>query len=322
MATPYLGQLVAVSPDTELDQSYITVILDPDGSRQIHRSSFTLPGETWATLVESFERVLPDNPVVLWGPASGPGAAELDSALGMAVRSGWYLPYPPADGIPTFPVEDSPNQIPHQQDFLNHACTFSHELLTDFHPAAPRLRQVDSWNAVPDLDLDVDSIQRNRIGMRYYRGVLGYFYDSVVRFASHPNNPDELGQFETDWRTELEKMQDLDRYVCGTCQDEDGGSRLRDFIHHLNISAWDSVLDEVIASGSGSSLIYTARLPRIDRSNPDDLIPHMRKNVRTWVSNVASVDGGWKSMMRDFDYSVKRYDRDPSVRMPSGRLVA
>ena len=101
--------------------------------------------------------------------------------------------------------------------------------------------------------------------MRYYRGVLGYFYDRIVRFGSHPRNPDGLGQFETDWRTELDEMQALDIYVCGECQDEGGGSRLRDFIHHLNISAWDTALDAVVASGSGSSLRYTARLPKIDR---------------------------------------------------------
>ena len=210
------------------------------------------------------------------------------------------------------------NQVPFERDFLNHCCTFAHELLTDFHPHAPRLRHIDSWNVAPDLDLDVDSIQRNRVGMRYYRGVLGYFYDRIVRFGSHPRNNANLGQFETDWRTELAEMEALDSYVCGECQDEGGGSRLRDFIHHLNVSAWDTALDAVVASGSGASLRYTARLPKIDRSNPDDLVPHARQNVRTWVSNVASVDGGWKSMMRDFNDGVKRYDRDPSVRMPFG----
>ena len=87
--------------------------------------------------------------------------------------------------------------------------------------------------------------------MRYYRGVLGYYYDQIVRFASHPNNPDNLGQFETDWRTELQEMQNLDTYVCGECRDEGGGSRLRDFIHHLNVSEWDTALDAVVASGSG-----------------------------------------------------------------------
>ena len=60
----------------------------------------------------------------------------------------------------------------------------------------------------------------------------------------------------------LSELQGLDRYVCGECRDEGGGSRLRDFIHHLAITAWDNALTAVVASGSGSSLRYTARLPK------------------------------------------------------------
>ena len=158
--------------------------------------------------------------------------------------------------------------------------------------------------------------------MRYYRGVLGYYYDLIVRFSSHPNNPENLNQFETDWRTELADMQALDRYVCGECRDEAGGSRLRDFIHHLNIEGWDAALTAVEQVAIGVSVQYQARLPKIDRSSPDDLRPHTRQNVRTWITNVPSVDSGWRSMMRDFDAAVKRYDRDTSVRMPSGSHVA
>ena len=234
-------------------------------------------------------------------------------------ENGWYLPYPTGDETTTpFPVEDPPNQIPHQQDFLNHACTFAHELLVDHQPHSSRLRHVDSWDIAPDIALDVASIEKNRVGMRYYRGVLGYYYDQIVSFSSHPNNPADVGQFEIDWRTELAEMQALDRYVCGECRDESGGSRLRDFIHYCNVSEWDSNLAAVEQLTIGSAIQYRARLPKIDRSNPDDLRPHRTQNVRTWVSNVPSADSGWRSMMRDFDAAVKRYDRDTSVRMPSG----
>ena len=231
------------------------------------------------------------------------------------------MPYPLADGIAAPPVDEPPNQIPHQQDFLNHCCTFAHELLTDHQPHASRLRHVDSWNAAPDITLDVDSIERNRVGMRYYRGVLGYFYDRIVRFSAHPNNPADVGQFETDWRDELPDLQALDRYVCGECQDEAGGSRLRDFIHYCNVAEWDNALTAVEQLAIGISIQYRARLPKINRSNPDDLRPHTSQNVRDWVTNVPSVDSGWRSMMRDFDAAVKRYDRDPSVRMPSGNYT-
>ena len=314
MATPFLNQLLQIIPEAEFDQDYILVNLDPDGSRRILRSSIANSGQDWVELVERFQRVFPSVPVVLWGPLTG--NSDLRNALLRADNLGQYLPYPAADGIATFPVDDEVNQIPYQQDFVNHCCTFAHELLTDLQAHAPRLRHIDSWNAAPDLELDVDSIQRNRVGMRYYRGVLGYYYDRIVRFSSHPNDPDELGQFETDWRTELAEMQSLDSYVCGECRDEGGGSRLRDFIHHLEVAPWDTALDATVASGSGSSLRYTARLPRIDRGNPDRLLPHATRNVRTWVSNVPNVEGGWKSMMRDFNDSVKRWDRDPRVRMP------
>ena len=209
------------------------------------------------------------------------------------------------------------NQVPYERDFLNHACTFAHELLADFHPHAPRLRHTDSWNVAPDIELDVDSIQRNRVGMRYYRGVLGYFYDRIVRFGSYNRDTTDLGQFDTDWRTELNEMQGLDRYVCGECRDEAGGSRLRDFIHALNISEWDTELAATQQLTIGSSIQYRARLPKINRSNPDDLRPHRTQNVRTWITNVPRVDSGWQSMMRDFDAAVKRYDRDPLVRVPS-----
>ena len=145
---------------------------------------------------------------------------------------GWYLPYPPADGIASVPTEAPVNQVPYERDFLNHCLHVRSRAADGLPPArADGYATSTPGTLAPDLELDVDSIQRNRVGMRYYRGVLGYFYDQIVRFGAHPRNPDGLGQFETDWRTELSEMQGLDRYVCGECRDEGGGSRLRDFIH-------------------------------------------------------------------------------------------
>ena len=211
------------------------------------------------------------------------------------------------------------NQVLALREFLKHCCTFAHELLTDFHPAAPRLRSVDAWNLAPDIVLDVASIEKNRVGMRYYRGVIGYFFDQLSRFEAMPGNADDLGPFEQDWRVELPVMQALDRYVCGECQDEAGGSRLRDFIHYCNVADWDTALATPRSKlDVGVSVQYRARLPKIDRSNLDDLRPHRNQNVRTWVTNVPSVENGWRSMMRDFDAAVKRYDRDPSVRTSFG----
>ena len=233
----------------------------------------------------------------------------------IAARDGWYLPYPPADGIAIAPVEDPPNQIPYLRSFLNHCCTFAHELLVDHQPHSSRLRGIESWNIAPDIVLDVPSINKNRVGMRYYRGRLGYFYDKIEDFESLPGDTSRLGQFDLDWRAELPEMQTLDRDLCDDCQDDGGGSRLRDFIHHCNVAEWDNVLDAVETLSVGVSVQYRFRLPKINRSNPDDVRPHATRNVRTWVSNNASAESGWRIMMRDFDAAVKRYDRDPSVRM-------
>ena len=172
--------------------------------------------------------------------------------------------------------------MPYLREFLKHSCTFGHEILSDHQPHAPRLRDTDSWNVAPDISLDVPSIEQNRVGMRYYRGVIGYYFRQLDRFEAMPGNADVRGQFEEDWRVELPILQALDRYVCGECQDEAGGSRLRDFIHYCNVAEWDAALTAVEQITTGSAVQYRARLPKIDRSNPDDLRPHVRQNVRTW----------------------------------------
>ena len=306
-----LGQklfLGDVMPESDTVSHYQLVWILPDTRLIVGRADQT-PG----IAVDQRFDVRPEEPdavLIFWGAITDGGARV---SLG-----GEYLPYTPADGIPVSSDPNPVNQIPHQRDFLNHCCTFAHEVLSGHEPHATRLRHVDSWNLAPDIALDVDSIERNRVGMRYYRGVLGYFYDRIVRFSSHPNDNTNLSQFETDWRTELQEMQDIDRYVCGECRDEAGASRLRDFIHYCNVPEWDNAYTAVEQLAIGSSIQYRARLPKIDRSNPDDLRPHTRQNVRDWVTNVPSVDSGWRSMMRDFDAAVQRYDRDPSVRMVSG----
>ena len=238
MATPYLGQLVAPNPDTELDQNYYFVRLDTDGSRRILSRSRTISGETWADVVAGAERVFPGIPVVMWGPTVG-APEGLSNALFYANDLGQYLPYPAADGIQTFPVDEPVNQLPYLQAFLNHCCTFAHELLVDHQPHSSRLRGIHSWNIATDITLDVDSINSNRVGMRYYRGRLGYFYDKIEDFEALPRDTSTLGQFDLSWRDELAEMQTLDRDLCDDCRDDGGGSRLRDFIHYCNVAEWD-----------------------------------------------------------------------------------
>ena len=167
---PTLGQLITPTTDVSVEQDYEIVILDVDGSRRVILRDHFAPRSTVNRVLEIYG----PNPIVFWGTEDFP---VMHNALHYAAVNGWYLPYPPADGIAIVPTEAPVNQVPYERDFLNHCCTFAHEVLADFHPHSPRLRHVDSWNVAPDIDLDVDSIQRNRVGMRYYRGVLGYYYD-------------------------------------------------------------------------------------------------------------------------------------------------
>ena len=306
-----LGDTVPIDV-TGLDESIggIRLVWIDSGSRLIYATGESRNGAVHQSLIDR----RPNDTAILvhWG---------LVTVQGIRTVAGQYLPYPPADGIPITNSPDPTNQVPHLREFLKHCCTFAHEVLSAHEPHAPRLRHVDSWNLAPDIALDVDSIEKNRIGMRYYRGVLGYYFDQLDKFEAMPGDADRRGQFEEDWRVELPILQALDRYVCGECQDEAGGSRLRDFIHYCNVSEWDSALTVVERLAIGNTIQYRARLPKINRSNPDDLRPHTSQHVRTWVTNVPSVDSGWRSMMRDFDAAVKRYDRDPSVRMSVGTHV-
>ena len=115
--------------------------------------------------------------------------------------------------------------------------------------------------------------------MRYYRGRLGYFYDKIQDFEALPGDTSTLSQFDLDWRNELPEMQVLDRDLCDDCRDDGGGSRLRDFIHHCNVAEWDMELDAVETLSVGASVQYRFRLPKINRSDPDDVRPHTTRNV-------------------------------------------
>lgn len=312
LGTPYL-------PDEEyvLNETKRIVRLAPDGSRRVIDSrQMTAP---WA--YGNHEFIIgwgEGDPLVVWDGYD----SDLHRYFTAAAREGnYYLPYAPADGIAIPPVQEHVNNVPDAQNFISHCTTFAHELLTDFHPHAPSLRMVDSWNISPDIQLDVSTIQKNRVGLRYFRGVLGYFYTKAVEFEALPPNPADVGQFERDWRDELPEMLALDRYVCGECLDDGGGSKLRDFIHHCNVAAWDGALDTMEQLSVGATVQYRGRVPKVDRGNLDDIRPHPTQNVRDWISNNNSVESGWRSMMRDFNSAVKRYDRDPSARMPQTHPV-
>ena len=135
---PYLGQFVNTDTEVDLSVSYYLVQLAPDGSRRILDEGLAMTDRlrtTWPEVRADILERAGGNPLVLWGPDAD---VDLSNLLGLAGLNGWYLPYPPADGIAIAPVEDPPNQIPYLRAFLNHCCTFAHELLVDHQPHASR----------------------------------------------------------------------------------------------------------------------------------------------------------------------------------------
>ena len=120
----FLGDLM---PESDTVTHYRLVWIRPD-TRLALRLSDQTPGIAVDSPVRFDRRPEPDAVLIFWGDIA---ADEARLTLGE------YLPYPPADGVPVASNPDPVNQIPHQRDFLNHCCTFAHELLTDFHPHAP-----------------------------------------------------------------------------------------------------------------------------------------------------------------------------------------
>ena len=117
---PTLGQLITPDTDVAVDETYLFAVLDEDGSRRV-------VGEGFFSSTTTVERVIEVRGlnVVFWGPNNIGG---LTGALNRAARDGWYLPYPPADGIAVFPVEEPVNQVPEVASFREHASRFAHQL--------------------------------------------------------------------------------------------------------------------------------------------------------------------------------------------------
>ena len=114
MAIPELGQFITADLEgIDLLDEFVIVRLDSDGSRRVLDDDTIRLGTgrpTWADARDFRLGFWPDSPIVFWGPLND--VISLRSALGRAASDGWYLPYPPADGVAIYPVEEPVNQVP------------------------------------------------------------------------------------------------------------------------------------------------------------------------------------------------------------------
>ena len=172
------------------------------------------------------------------------------------------------------------------------------------------LSDSQNYNLQP-LDPHTDeSNSRNRIGMRYARGLCGHAFEEFTRLEEMP--PEGSDAQRNDWMHNLGNMQALSDLLCEACAG--GGTWLHDFIANIDVELWDTALDEIIDDTSQQ----TMRLPKIDKTNPDLLIPALL-SVVWWsvTTDSAARKTWWKGRIRDFSAAAAKFDRDPRVHIPT-----
>ena len=209
---PTLGQLITPDTDVTVDETYLTVALDDDGSRRIVGSGTFSTSATVERVIE-----VSGSNVVFWGPREAVNG--LSSALIGARIEGHYLPYPPADGIAIFPVEERVNQVPQLLDFREHAATFAHQLDDAMgHHSLTSAAEADRMVTFQTLSSMIGS------GWRRYKEWAG-------------TDPQELivgGNFDGTllWKRERPAYVEIDRLMCGQCEI---ATFARRFLFHANL---------------------------------------------------------------------------------------
>ena len=145
---------------------------------------------------------------------------SLNSDLSHAIADGnRYLPYPPADGIAVFPVEEAVNQVPEVSSFRAHAARFAHQLdaAMGHHTlaAAEERDRLATYNTLADL-----------IGNAWRKFQEWYDID-----------PQELitgGNFDGTllWKRDIDEYRSVHDYLCGEC---DIATFARRFILNANL---------------------------------------------------------------------------------------
>ena len=137
----------------------------------------------------------------------------------LAARDGWYLPYPPADGVAVYPVFEPVNQVPLLSLYQRNAAVSAHDLQvtlgTDVMQSA--------------TDDDYQTVKHSFIHL------IGAAWQRYVEWATV--DPEELivgGNYDGTllWRRYLDDHAATDEALCGTC---DIANFARRFYFHANL---------------------------------------------------------------------------------------
>ena len=239
------------------------------------------------------------------------------------ITRGKYVGYPNDQGI--LPFSENPvNQIPwlygwkkngvDKGGFLKHVCTFAHRISVNHNPDSYMMGEGLHYDMLPDTPHTDDSNNRNRVALRYARGLCGHVYDEFLDFSNLP--PLGTGYSTETWNQKITRMEELDSYLCDTCAANEFW--VRDFITHLeDVEAWDNAFSEVRVKTVGDLSVNYQRVPVIDKSISDNWLPHATDSVCTWGGNTSAFISSrwWRTNMPCFRAAVKRWDRDSRVRM-------
>ena len=129
------------------------------------------------------------------------------------------MPYPPADGIPSEPVDDPVNQVPYLQRYQRNASVSAHDLQVTLGTDVMQSATADDYNTVKHA----------------FFHLIGSAWQRYVEWSAV--DPQELiigGNFDGTllWRRYLDDHASTDEALCGTC---DIANFARRFYFHANL---------------------------------------------------------------------------------------
>ena len=220
------------------------------------------------------------------------------------------------DGMPS---PEPPTQVAHlfsgnSDAFMVHCCQFAHHIVANFNYEDDLLFSQDHYNAEPGVRVSDDNAARNRVALWYARVLLGNYYKRLLRFeVLEPDSRNIPDGSDLKWQHHLPELREIDAAVCDAC----GANHfwLRDFKRSMNVELWNAAITDVRDVEIAGQSYPQLRLPRIDRTDPDNWVPSA-ESVATFGGHRSALERGspWRSAVRDFAAAVKRWDRDPRAR--------
>ena len=266
------------NPDDTVDVR--VAVVDRDGSRRI-MGNHHAGAVGWPDGFLSY--ATPGGIFILWGPVRGVPIDDGD------LRTGRYLPYPPADGIPIPAVLDPVNPIPYLLEWDAHVTRGAHGF--DLAPAS------SAWQAADAAAKAVcTKLVHGLVGVAWWKIELWRPTDPTVLIpaawpaATFVDLDGETKPVEWLWQNGLEDVRSYVDAVCDLCANAETYARW--LVRNVNAAAYSLTLN-------------AAQLHTPDRSG-QEWVPGTLVREKTKSSQpVSAWHDGWKLQ---FDSARDYYD--------------